>query len=84
MKYPEHIYRKFEIAEKDICGEKHYALVEVKKFLLFKWKKVCSVSCFGFISELGLKWHNRKGLILDTIEYEKEQDEVKFEFKMRG
>ena len=38
MKYPEHIYRKFEIAEKDICGEKHYALVEVKKFLFFKWE----------------------------------------------
>lgn len=81
MNYPDHIYRKFEIIEKDILGVKHYALVEIINILGFDIKIKRRVDNMGFIFDVkgfAQTWHKDIGVIKETIEYEKYRDEKKY------
>jgi hypothetical protein len=88
VNYPENIYSKYEIIEKDICGEKHYGLVKICKFLFWEYGKqikvYSSTSGFGRIDPWagGSKWHNSKLTIVSAIEWEREMQEYYFAKKM--
>lgn len=89
MNYPKYIYRKYEIAEKEIYGEKHYGLVRIYDFILFKFKKLQWVASFsnysGHISDgdlFGRKWHRSKLILKSAIEKDNQEQEWKFEKKV--
>ena len=82
MNYPENIYRKFEIVEKEIYGEKHYGLVQVHSFLGITWRKLMPVVSDGFIHVWGVKWRTSKSLIEEVITYENRRDEDSFRYKV--
>lgn len=81
MKYPDHIYRKFEIIENDILGVKHYALVQVYNFLGFKIKVKRRVDKLGFVYDhkgWADLWHKNLNVLKETIERERELDEARY------
>ena len=68
MDYPEHIYSKFEIIEKEIYGEVHYCAVKVSDWGWFKIKKRMKVyDCQpgGFFSNYGGRTWNRSRLAVE-------------------
>lgn len=84
MNYPESIYRTYEIAEKDIYGEKHYALVRVYDIFGFKIRrkiKIYEFSCdHGYFN---LKtWYKGKKFIEDVIEGNHKASEARFREKV--
>lgn len=87
MNYPEHIYRKFEIIEKDILGEKHYAAVQVREYLfgLIKFKKLKLITSFDTFTDWsygGTTWHSSKRVVDEAIKKAKEDDEVTYYHEM--
>ena len=82
MNYPKSIYKKYEVAEKDICGEKHYGLVVVCSFFGIKWKKHVKVSDLGYIRDWGHTWWRSKSLITSAIKDAHHMSEWAFERKM--
>lgn len=82
MNYPESIYRKYEIVEKMICGEKHYGLVRVKSFFGIKYKVLVKVSEHGYIRDWGQSWHRAKYLCTSAIQDDNLMQEWAFERKM--
>lgn len=82
MNYPESIYKKYEIVEKDICGEKHYGLVMVCNLFGFTWRKHVKVSEHGYICSFGRTWRNNKHLITSAIADAHLMAEWAFERKM--
>ena len=81
MNYPENIYRTYEIAEKEIFGEKHFALVRVYNFLGIKFCKFEYVEEGWYksnISFYGQTWHPYKSTIQDAILSDNETQERKF------
>lgn len=81
MNYPDNIYRKFEIIEKEILGVKHYGLVEIINILGFKLKIKRRVDVSGFIfdhKDWAPMWHKNYEVMKKTIEYENEKDEKKY------
>lgn len=90
MNYPEHIYNKYEIVEKDIYGQKHYGLVRVYSFFGIKIKRHIKVRCNMFDSRIGRidgiisgkKWHKYKHTITSAIESERAMQEYYFEEKV--
>ena len=71
MNYPDKIYPKLEIAEKDICGETHYGLVREYYILGIKFKRHWKVheTLFGGgrVSGYGNRWHNSKTVVESAI-----------------
>ena len=64
MNYPESIYNKYEIIEKDIYGEKHYCLVRIYSIFGFTFRRKVQVSRHGFISSIsGNRWHISKSVL---------------------
>jgi hypothetical protein len=82
MIYPKSIYKKYEVVEKDICGEKHYGLVVICSFFGIKWKKHVKVSDLGYIRDWGRTWWRRKSLITSAIKDDHMMSEWAFERKM--
>jgi hypothetical protein len=82
VNYPKSIYKKYEIVEKDICGEKHYGLVVVCSLFGFKWKRTVKVCEFGHIRDSGRTWRRDKSLITAAINYDHMMSEWAFERKM--
>ncbi len=89
MKYPDHIYNKFEIVEKEICGETHYGLVKVYNIFgmeLKKHKRVesnCLDTTIGRIAfEGGQKWHSKLVTIQSAIDWDNIMKEYKFRNKV--
>lgn len=84
MNYPESIYRTYEIAEKDIYGEKHYALVRVYDIFGFKIRmkiKMYEFSCEHGVA--GLKtWYKDRKDIEYAIEGSRRNAEARFRKKV--
>jgi hypothetical protein len=84
MKYPESIYAKYEIEEKDICGERHYCLVRVWSFFGIKCRSAVKVSPVtgetGYTD--GRRWHRRKSVITSCVRDLRMQAEWGYEWKM--
>jgi len=91
MIYPKHIYRDFEIIEKEICGERHFAIVETKTFLFF-WERKCHVylGSFSFNGWAGYEsskgwgdiWHKYSYTCESAIKAMNEQSEYRFKRKV--
>lgn len=70
--YPDKIYPKLEVVEKDICGVTHYGVVRVYNFFGIKFKRHWKVveTFFwprGRISRWGNRWHTSKAVAEDAI-----------------
>lgn len=81
MNYPENIYREYEIVEKYIFGEKHYALVRVYNVFGFKFKKFKKVVDYWYSSEIswnGKTWHNTASILRSAVRVDNEEQERKF------
>lgn len=82
MNYPKHIYKQYEIVEKDIHGEKHYGLVRVYNFFGIKIRRQLKVCCsypggyFGGTDQR--KWWNSRFTIEDSIKQDHEHSEDLF------
>lgn len=83
MNYPPYIYRDLSIIEKDIYGEKHYAVVERRSFLLFSWQKKIKLygdyQGYGYESGMGNVWHNRRHVCESAIKDMHRKSEWSFE-----
>lgn len=86
MNYPDKIYPKLEIVEKDICGETHYGLVRVYNLfgIEFKrhWKVHETLSGGGRVSRYGNRWHNSKTIVDRAITHYYQYKEFLFREKM--
>lgn len=87
MNYPDKIYPKLEIVEKDICGETHYGVVRVYNLFGIEFKRHWKVSSFTFgpkgrVSRWGNRWHTSKVVIEDAITRYYQYKEYLFREKM--
>lgn len=87
MNYPEHIYSKFEILEKEIYGEKHYCAVKVYGWGWFKIKRKMKVYWYSssrawFCNHSGVTWHKYKSIIENAINSAHQDAEDKFHYKV--
>lgn len=91
MNYPESIYNKYEIIEKDIYGEKHYCLVRIYSiFGIMIRRKVKVVSFlshsgnwYGYIGDYYPNtWHKYRSIVETAIERDNEEQEWKFREKV--
>lgn len=83
MNYPNHIYRTFEIVEKDIYGERHYAILEKRSFLWNRHVKVYALNlCRGQESPVGTIWHPNKAILEDAIKEMHRSSEREFKRKV--
>lgn len=87
MNYPDKIYPKLEIVEKDICGVTHYGVVRIYNLFGIKFKRHWKVSGDtydpggGFIG-WGRRWHTSKGVIEGAISNYYQYKEYLFREKM--
>lgn len=83
MNYPESIYNRYEIIEKDIYGEKHYCLVRIYSIFGFTFRRKVQVSRHGFISSIsGNRWHISKSVLEEAIRFDNGCQELRFREKV--
>lgn len=87
MNYPDHIYKEYEIVEKDIYGEKHYALVRVYRLLGFKFKRMLGVydstdGRRGWISSSGKRWYSNRSIVDAALKEAHTTAELLFEHEV--
>ncbi|MBG23686.1 MAG: hypothetical protein CMF22_10210 [Idiomarinaceae bacterium] len=88
MKYPDKIYRKLEIVEKEIHGETFYGCVEHKSFLGLRRKKMVRIhqnifnKNLGHFSYDGVRWVDSKKCVEDCIDTVHRVAELRFKRKV--
>lgn len=87
MNYPDRIYPKLEIVEKDICGVTHYGVVRVYNLFGIKFERHWKVSETTFdprgrVSRRGSRWHTSKSVIESAINHYYQYKEWLFRGKM--
>lgn len=85
MNYPESIYNKYEIIEKDIYGEKHYCLVRIYSIfgISFRRKMKVTDALAGRISiSTGKRWHSNKNTLEEAVKFDDSYQEYKFRKKV--
>lgn len=82
MNYPEHIYKQYEIVEKDILGKKHFGLVRVYNFFGIKIRRhlaICRASYAGYFGGFNpRKWWDTKYTIESCIRDERWKAEYEY------
>lgn len=89
MNYPDKIYKKFEIVEKDICGKTFYGVKRVVSVLGVKFKYHKKINQNSFMPHCGRfdsfnsrKWVDNKSCAKDAIEWENVMTEYNFKKKV--
>jgi len=86
MNYPEHIYSKFKIIEKEIYGQTHYCAVKESNFLGFTFYKNMKVRRLfpgGYFDSSGATWCEDKSSVLSAIKSWHQREEWRFAEKVR-
>lgn len=86
FKYPDNIYRKFSIIEKEIGGIMHYALEEEVTYLkFFKRKHIRPVYAYwgsSYCMGGSVCWHDEKQDIESAIHNEHQRDRDLYKYKV--